>query len=486
MLRKSVLVAFCALVLGPAWSALAGMDPDLAAWWPLDEGQGTIATDGSGKGNNGTITGGTATWVEGMLDGALKLTNSSYIAGPHIAFDNRSFTIALWINPILTGGSQVLVGQAVSGAANQSMHYRFGGDSSTDAPVRGVRMGFYSNDLDTPAGIFKDNTWYHVTFYYNYETKVRRIYVDGAKVAEGTGTVAYAGTSGDTTIGYWATDGGQRFTGTVDDVQIYQKALSDSEIASIMKGLMDRSKALNPSPEEEQIDVTVDSAISWEAGEYAATHDVYFGTSFDDVNNAGRSNSMDVLVSQGQTGLSYAPAGLDYGTTYYWRVDEVNAAPDNTIVKGDVWSFTTETYAYPITSVTATASSFQTGMGPENTINGSGLNAADEHSTDLKQMWMTTGGFPSWIQYEFAGVEKLDEMWVWNSNQVLESFLGFGAKAVTVEYSIDGQTWTTLEGVTEFAKATSTPTYTHNTTVDFGGVMAKFVKITITSNWGGA
>ena len=85
-------------------------------------------------------------------------------------------------------------------------------------------------------------------------------------------------------------------------------------------------------------------------------------------------------------------------------------------------------------------------------------------------MWMTNGAKPAWIQFEFDKVYKLDHMLVWNSNQLIESFLGFGAKTVTIEYSEDGATWTTLEGVPEFAKATGTPTYTANTTVDFGGV----------------
>ncbi|MGE5296453.1 MAG: discoidin domain-containing protein, partial [Solirubrobacterales bacterium] len=254
-----------------------------------------------------------------------------------------------------------------------------------------------------------------------------------------------------------------------------------ADIAGSARGL-----AISPSPEDESTDVPLDSTMSWTAGEFAATHDVYFGTTFDDVNNASRTNPLGVLVGQGQAAAEYTP-DLEYGLTYYWRIDEVNAAPDNTIIQGKVWSFTAEPYAYPITNVTATASSAQASLGPENTINGSGLNDADQHSTEIKQMWMTTGLVkPDWIQYEFADVCKLQEMWVWNSNQALEAFLGFGAKSVTIEYSTDGQTWTTLEGVTEFAKATATATYTHNTTVDFGGALAKFVKITINSNWGGA
>jgi hypothetical protein len=242
------------------------------------------------------------------------------------------------------------------------------------------------------------------------------------------------------------------------------------------------SLASSPEPEDGQADVVRDIQLRWQAGEGAATRDVYLGTDFADVNTTGAAEA----VSAGQTEAVYQPESLlDYGQTYYWRIDEINGV-DATITKGEVWSFTVETYAYPLAGVTATASSAQADMGPENTINGSGLSDADEHSTELKQMWMTAGVKPDWIQYEFADVEKLQEMWVWNSNQLIEGVLGFGAKDVTIEYSVDGQTWTALENVPAFAQASGSPTYTANTVVDFGGVMAKFVKLTINSNWGGA
>ena len=127
-----------------------------------------------------------------------------------------------------------------------------------------------------------------------------------------------------------------------------------------------------------------------------------------------------------------------------------------TVVKGRVWSFTAEPVSYPLTSVTVTASGASVGMGPEKTIDGSGLSANDEHSTEPTQMWLTskTGPQPVWIQYAFDKVYRLDKMWVWNSNQVMESMLGFGAKNVTVEYSTDGTTWTTL-GDFEFAQASA-------------------------------
>jgi hypothetical protein len=481
MLRQSVLVMCC--VLGLAGSALAGLDPDLAVYWPLDEGAGTVANDLTGNGHNGTISAGPAWVTPGKIgSGALQFTGSGDVRGSHVALDSRSFTIAMWVNPTLPSGSQIVFSTQSSSATALNLHLRLGGPGASDAPVNGIRFGFYNIDLDSPANVLTANTWQHLTFRYDFTAQQKTLFLNGTQIAQNTST-AFLATTGDIILGSWA--GGNAFTGMVDDFQIYQRALTPAEVGKIMAGLADASLAQNPVPDDETTDVPLDTKLSWTAGEFAATHDVYFGTNFDDVNTASRSNPMGLLVSQAQADAEYAPV-LEYGQTYYWRVDEVNAAPDNTIFKGEVWTFTAEPFAYPIADVTATASSFQPGMGPENTINGSGLSAADEHSMELKQMWMTIGGFPAWIQYEFAQVEKLHEMWVWNSNQILESFLGFGAKSVVVEYSLDGETWATLEGVTEFAKATSAATYAHNTTVDFGGVMAKFVKITINNNWGGA
>jgi len=238
--------------------------------------------------------------------------------------------------------------------------------------------------------------------------------------------------------------------------------------------------ALVPSPTDKETDVLCDAALSWSPGVYAATHNVYFGTSFDEV-NAG---SAEVLAGDGLDVPSFDPGRLEFGQMYYWRVDEVNAAPDNTVFQGDVWSFTTEPYSYPITSLTAQASSEQLTSPAVHTIDGAGLDAQDQHGTDLKTMWVTPGGLPAWIEYAFDRVYKLDKLWVWNANSELEGFMGFGAKDVVIEYSADGETWTQLENVPEFAQGTGKATYTANTVVDFGGAMAQYVKLTISDNWG--
>ncbi len=244
--------------------------------------------------------------------------------------------------------------------------------------------------------------------------------------------------------------------------------------------------AQNPSPKTNAVDVPRDATLSWKAGPFVGTHNVYFGTASDDVNNATLSSPASLLVSRGQADAAYTPASiLDFGQTYYWRVDEVNASADATVYKGDLWSFTTETYGYPIRPIKATASSvFASTMGPDKTIDGSGLDALDQHGVAASQMWLSKKNIsPVWIQYEFDKAYKLYQMWVWNSNQAVEPISGFGAKEVKVETSTDGTTWTALAGVPEFADATGEPNYVHNTTVDFGGVEAKYVKLTIATNW---
>ena len=277
--------------------------------------------------------------------------------------------------------------------------------------------------------------------------------------------------------------------GTIEAIDLYGNNASsvfydDIKIQSYLSTL---TAADNPSPAGQAVDVPRDVILEWTPGVYAAAHDVYFGTSSDDVDTADRANPLDVLASQGQTDTTFDPEGLlEFGQTYYWRVDEVNAAPDNSIFKGEVLSFQAEPFSYPITGITATASSSHSpDMQPEKTVDGSGLDGDDLHSTESTHMWLSgTGDMAPWIQYEFDKVYKLDELWVWNSNQPIESFLGLGAKDVTISYSEDGDIWTLLEDNTLFNQATSSDDYAHNTTVALGGIMAKHVKIDINAGFG--
>ena len=260
-------------------------------------------------------------------------------------------------------------------------------------------------------------------------------------------------------------------------------ALFDATVRWLTRSVLP-TVAKAPDPVDTATDVPRDAVLSWGPGDSADTHDVYFGTNFDDVNEASRAEPRGVLVSQSQDANAYEPGPLAYGTTYYWRIDEVNAPPDSTIFKGPVWSLGTEPYAYPAENVVVTSNGVSDND-PQNTVDGSGLNEAGQHSTQPDDMWLATPpeGETLWIQYEFQRVLKLHELRVWNYNVVFEPVLGFGFKDVTIEYSTDGVEWMVLDE-TQFTQATARSDYEANTTVDMGGVAARYVRLTAHSGYG--
>jgi len=89
-------------------------------------------------------------------------------------------------------------------------------------------------------------------------------------------------------------------------------------------------QATDPTPTDGQVDVNRNTVVlSWLAGTDATSHDVYLGTNPEDL----------PLVSEGQSETIYVPGRLERQTTYYWRIDEVNAAGTT---PGIVWIFTTK------------------------------------------------------------------------------------------------------------------------------------------------
>ncbi|MGB2862194.1 MAG: fibronectin type III domain-containing protein [Sedimentisphaerales bacterium] len=102
------------------------------------------------------------------------------------------------------------------------------------------------------------------------------------------------------------------------------------------------AKAFNPTPADGCLYNDTSVSLGWWPGNTAISHDVYFGISFDDVNDGTngtfQGNQAATSFIAGSPGSPY-PDGLVPGTTYYWRIDEVQA--DGTKHKGDIWSFWT-------------------------------------------------------------------------------------------------------------------------------------------------
>ena len=103
--------------------------------------------------------------------------------------------------------------------------------------------------------------------------------------------------------------------------------------------------AEKPSPADGALHEDTWASLSWEPGVAATSHDIYFGESFEDVEAGtgetfrGNQDLSLAFFIVGFAGYPY-PDGLVYGTTYYWRIDEVNELDPNSPWVGDVWSFT--------------------------------------------------------------------------------------------------------------------------------------------------
>jgi len=105
---------------------------------------------------------------------------------------------------------------------------------------------------------------------------------------------------------------------------------------------VERPHSRNPDPADGAILRVSLVTLVWTPGDYTASHDVYLGENFDDVDAGAadtfRGNQVSASFTIGLPGVPY-PDGLVPGTTYYWRIDEVNDLHPNSPWKGPVWSF---------------------------------------------------------------------------------------------------------------------------------------------------
>jgi len=218
--------------------------------------------------------------------------------------------------------------------------------------------------------------------------------------------------------------------------------------------------ASGPNPGEGASFVARDTVLSWTAGEFAASHNVYFGMDFDEVNEADTDSPL--LVSSEQADSTWAPGELlDWGQEYAWRIDEINSADPNGPWKGNTWSFTVEPYAY---ALDPEADQYQF-ADYEVEIHASSVAHEDIwadatvwdgvedgiQNTEVWTMWLSDvePEETAWIVFPFDKAYVLTEMEIWNYNEDVEPDLGFGFKTTVIEYTTDDLTgedvtWTEL------------------------------------------
>jgi len=365
MSKRLFYLACLALVLSAARNASA----QLLVHYKLDETGGTTASDSSGKGNDGALTG-DAQWAVGWMGGALQFNGGDFITLPADRMGLRSDagTVAFWmnmgaptaINTIWWGGDNTSGGGF--GPENE-MHIH------VESPVANIwiggELGFYlqgdpnnvhlhsdPNKGDPPGNppvspaLMSDGQWHHVTATWGNADGNAKLYLEGKLLHElpyDWTNISYPLTN--IYLGKMANDS-RTYTGLLDDVQIYGGALTADEIQIVMAGgEILNFKAALPESAHQATEVPRDAVLHWMAGDRADKHNVYFGTALDDVSEASVADPRSVLMGENLDDTTFDPPGLlEFNQTYYWRVDEVNAPPDSAVIKGNVWSFTTANF----------------------------------------------------------------------------------------------------------------------------------------------
>jgi len=308
-------------------------DPNLLGWWKFDRGFGATALDWSSHGNPGTLEG-DPRWVAGYDGDALELDGDDWVSidGYKGVLGGGAFSITAWIRAA-TNGEIIGWGQPTNGqrvefrTANLRLRFENGGG---DRNVQG-----YTEVLDFQ--------WHHVAVTVKENATVSYpdviIYLDGEN-----DTISTTSDEPFNVIANYDVTIGQRynrsvarfFAGVIDDVRIYDRVLTAEEIKQTMRG--DPTLAWDPKPTNgSTLNINDALPLSWSPGDNAAGHDVYLGTDRTAVADADTSTTGIYRGRQNVTSYT-APEGVEWGQSYYWRVDEYNT--DATISTGRVWSFT--------------------------------------------------------------------------------------------------------------------------------------------------
>ena len=357
MIKRLIVIVFLAFVPASVWMSRAkAADQGLVGWWKFDEGSGTVAADSSGNGRDGTLVSDPVWRQDGVHNGCLFFDG----AQSHVRVPNQdslnpgsgSFTFAFWANvdtaPGTTGTTNWDL--AVNKRDSGSVGYYIGADRNQGtADQTGYRFMLGDTGAtrrDTPFVTVPLGEWVFVAAVLDRDMDEHRISVDGGQSwATATPPPGPIAPNVDLGIGWDIGVNNYWFHGRIDDVRLYNWPLSTNELAIVMEGGEGFPAALRPDPEDGAVLGATWVNLMWMPGSFAVSHDLYLGTSFDDVNDGAEGTFVGNLATNlqilGFTGFP-VPDGLVPGATYYWRVDEVNDADPDSPWKGDVWSFTVQ------------------------------------------------------------------------------------------------------------------------------------------------
>jgi len=212
----------------------------LMAWYKFDGN----ADDSSGNGNDGTLVGG-ATWATGRFGGGIELDGTSgYVSVPGFSLTTDSITFVAWLNGWKANDWAPLISSRVVSACemhfgtNNTLHYTWNDDSAATYNWTG-------------GPVIPQDTWTMLAVTIDPSSATAYVYTDAGGLTKSTNTIAHiVQTVGALQIGYSYDP--RYVRGIIDDVRIYDRALSEAEIISITDG------SLGPAADYHPIDSPAD------------------------------------------------------------------------------------------------------------------------------------------------------------------------------------------------------------------------------------
>jgi type II secretory pathway pseudopilin PulG len=209
----------------PGGACYVTTESSLVAYWAMNEGSGTTTSDSSGNGNTGTLSSPAPTWVTGHAGNALSFSGSSNYVTANAINPASGITVSAWV---------------------YSTNFNQNGMVVEEDPKDTEWELFFSNNLLRWSGgdttvvtstIPSNSNWHFIAATQTGTSAV--LYVDGTAVA--SGTITAIGNSGlGTSIGRYYYNAGQYggyyFTGTIDEVKVYDRPLSATEIGTLYSG----------------------------------------------------------------------------------------------------------------------------------------------------------------------------------------------------------------------------------------------------------
>ena len=218
--------------------------PGLAAHWRFDEGSGSLVIDASPNQNDGSING-TGTWVEGVDNLALDVDGHCTVPDDPSLDVTGEITLAAWLRPDAVTTQYVLKkaladevdGFELSLSSGGYPFVRFNQASSGNDYRINANSDYPSNGVD----------WMHVAA--TYDGSRIRLYVNG--ILEQTAEITFAIGTNDLAVGLGSQEDGIRpFLGAMDDLRIYDRALTGTEVSDLVESpstVLDVSNASQPS-----------------------------------------------------------------------------------------------------------------------------------------------------------------------------------------------------------------------------------------------